>query len=94
MYEPTSRTSRLGRFCGYTVGVNNAHQAMTATKRLFQLIITRTDRAALPSGAAIGFSTTVFADNLEHAEQQAAQLVARSRDAALLFVERVEDVTP
>ena len=67
---------------------------MTNTNRLFQLIITRTDRASLPSGAAIGFSTTVFADNLEHAEQQAAQLVARSRDAALLFVERIEDVTP
>jgi hypothetical protein len=67
---------------------------MTTTKRLFQLIITRTDRASLPSGAAIGFSTTVFADNLAHAEQQATQLVARSRDAALLFVEKVEDVTP
>jgi hypothetical protein len=62
--------------------------------RLFQLIITRTDRASLPSGAAVGFSTTVFADSIEHAEQQAAELITRSRDAALLFVERVEDVTP
>ena len=62
--------------------------------RLFQLIITRTDRASLPSGAAVGFSTTVFADSIEHAEQQAAGLIARSRDAALLSVERVEDVTP
>ncbi len=67
---------------------------MNNTKRLFQLIITRTDRALLPSGAAVGFSTTVFADNLEHAEQQATQLVARSRDASLLFVEKVEDITP
>ena len=62
--------------------------------RLFQLIITRTDRASLPPGAAVGFSTTVFADSIEHAEQQAADLIARSHDAALLFVERVKDVTP
>ena len=62
--------------------------------RLFQLIITRTDRASLPPGAVVGFSTTVFADSIEHAEQQAAKLIARSHDAELLFVERVKDVTP
>jgi len=67
---------------------------MTNTTRLFQLIVTRTDRATLPSGAAVGFSTTVYADNLEHAEQLAAERVAKLRDAELFFVERVEDVTP
>jgi hypothetical protein len=62
--------------------------------RLFQLIITRTDRATLPSGAAIGFSTTVYADSIQHAEQLAVARVAQMRDGHLLFVERVEDVTP
>jgi hypothetical protein len=64
------------------------------TDRLFQLIITRTDRATLPAGAAVGFSTTVYADSIQHAEELAAARVARMNDAHLLFVERVEDVTP
>jgi hypothetical protein len=62
--------------------------------RLFQILITRTDRATLPHGAAFGFSTTVNATDLAHAETLAAERVARSHDAALLFVERVIDVTP
>ena len=67
--------------------------ATTAT-RLYKVLITRTDRATLPAGSAIGFSLTVDAVDLEHAEALAAERVARSYDAELLFVERVFDVTP
>ena len=64
------------------------------TMRLYQLFITRIDRASLPSGSAIGFSTTISAECLEQAEQMAAERIARHSDASRLFVERIKDVTP
>lgn len=62
--------------------------------RLFKVIITRTDRASLPSGAAIGFTTSLNATDLEHARTLAAARLANHQDASLLFIERIEDVTP
>jgi hypothetical protein len=62
--------------------------------RLFQIIVTRTDRATLPAGAAIGFSYTVQAATVADARGSALARIARSDDAALLFIERIEDVTP
>ena len=64
------------------------------TARLFQIRITRTDRAKLPSGSVVGFSQTVFAQDQTEADQLAAERLARCADAALLFIESVEDVTP
>jgi hypothetical protein len=66
----------------------------TTATRLYKILFTRTDRATLPAGSAIGFSLTVDATDLQHAEALAAERVARSHDPGLLFVERVFDVTP
>ena len=62
--------------------------------RLFQIIVTRTDRASLPSGAAVGFSYTLQAEDADRADTLAAARLANHADASLLFVERIEDVTP
>ena len=62
--------------------------------RTYRVNITRTDRASLPSGAAIGFGYLLQAATLADAERQAAERMARSHDAAMLFVESVLDVTP
>lgn len=62
--------------------------------RTFRINITRTDRDALPSGAAIGFGYLLQAPTLAEAERQAAERMARSHDAEMLFVESVTDVTP
>ena len=61
---------------------------------LYQIIISRTDRAFLDHGAVIGFSTTVKAANLEEAQQLAEQRLARCDDRVLLYIESVQDVTP
>jgi len=61
---------------------------------LYQIIITRTDRASMGHGAVIGFSTTVSAANLQEAQQLAEQRLARCDDRALLCIETVKDVTP
>lgn len=62
--------------------------------RTFRINITRTDRDALPAGAAIGFGYLLQAPTLADAERQATERMARCHDAALLFVESVVDVTP
>lgn len=62
--------------------------------RTFRINITRTDRASLPSGAAIGFGFLTTAADLQEAERIAADRLARCHDAAMLFVESVKDVTP
>jgi hypothetical protein len=61
---------------------------------LYQIIITRTDRASMDHGAVIGFSTTVSAANLHEAQQLAEQRLARCDDRALLYIENIKDVTP
>ena len=62
--------------------------------RTYRINITRTDRDALPSGAAIGFGFLATAADQQQAEQIAADRLARCHDAAMLFVESVQDVTP
>ena len=61
---------------------------------LYQIIITRTDRASMGHGAVIGFSTTVSAADFEEARQLAEQRLARCDDRALLYIEGINDVTP
>jgi hypothetical protein len=61
---------------------------------LYQIIITRTDRASLDHGAVIGFSTTVSATNLQEAQQLAEQRLERCDDRTLLYIESIKDVTP
>jgi len=67
---------------------------MPATPRLFQVLVTRKDRATLPAGSAIGYSYTLKASDGLQADSLAAERLARHADAALLFVERIIDVTP
>lgn len=61
---------------------------------LFQLVFIRTDKDTLPSGACIGFSTTVDATDIAHARYIAAERLATLKDGNLLFIEKIEDVTP
>jgi hypothetical protein len=67
---------------------------MPATLRLFQVFVTRKDRATLPAGSAIGYSYTLKASDDLRADTIAAEHLANHADAALLFIERIEDVTP
>jgi hypothetical protein len=62
--------------------------------RLFQVVVTRTDRHLLPSGAAIGFSYTLQASDAERADVLAAERLAQHADADRLYISKIEDVTP
>lgn len=62
--------------------------------RTFRVNVTRTDRASLPAGAAIGFGLLLTAENHYDAKLQAMERMARCHDADLLFLESVQDVTP
>ena len=61
--------------------------------RTFRVHITRTDRAELPSGAAIGFGYLLQAKDHQEAEIDAMARLARSHDSHRLFVESIQDVT-
>jgi hypothetical protein len=65
-----------------------------STLRLFAVRVTRKDRATLPAGAAVGFGYTLQASDALRADILAAERLARHADADLLFIERIEDVTP
>jgi hypothetical protein len=67
---------------------------MPAALRLFQVTVTRKGRATLPTGSAIGYSYTLKASDDLRADILAAERLANHADAALLFIERIEDVTP
>jgi hypothetical protein len=64
------------------------------TVSLFRVDITRKDRASLPAGSAVGFSYLIDAVTAEQAERMATERFTALLNADLLFIERVDDVTP
>jgi hypothetical protein len=67
---------------------------MPSSLSLFKVTVTRKDHATLPAGAAIGFSYMLQASDSDRADQLAAERLANHADSALLFIAKIEDVTP